>query len=195
MIVDPEIERKIQPELLPGERVLWTGRPDPSRLLNLADVGLIPFSLLWGGFALGWFVQGLTGRAKADAPTIIVGAFFALFGLYLIVGRFFVKAQRKRHTFYAVTDRRVVVLTDLWRRSVHAALIGHIPAIEKHVRADGVGSIRFGSGSRFASMYEDTGLEFFGAFYGAPAPSFLNIPEVNDVTNLVTRLQVERQGS
>jgi hypothetical protein len=195
VVVDPEIERRFQPDLLAGERALWTGRPDPTRLLNRADIFLIPFSFLWGGFALAFFFQGLTGPAEADRPTILVGALFAVLGLYLIVGRFLVKAFRKRHTFYAVTDRRVLVLTDLGSRSVNAALIGQIPAIQKHVRTDGVGSLRFGTGSLFALMYEDTGLEFFGTFYGTPGPSFLNIAGANDVANLVTELQAERSGS
>ena len=139
--------------------------------------------------------QALTGRAEADTPTILVGAVFAVVGVYFIVGRFLVKAFRKRHTFYAVTDRRVLVLTDLGRRSLNAALIGQIPAIQKHVRTDGVGSLRFGTGGGLASMYEDTGLELFGAFYGAPAPAFVNIAGANDVAKLVTRLQAERPGS
>jgi hypothetical protein len=143
MVVDPVVERGFQPELVADERVVWTGRPDPTRLLNRADIGLIPFSLLWGGFAMAFF-QALTGRAEADTPTILVGAVFALVGLYFIVGRFLVKAFRKRHTFYADTDRRVLVLTDLGPRSLNAALIGQIPAIQKHVRTDGVGSLLFG---------------------------------------------------
>jgi hypothetical protein len=115
-------------------------------------------------------------------------------GLYFILGRFLVKAFRKRHTFYAVTDRRVLVLADFASRSLNAVLLGNIPAIQKHVRTDGVGSLRFGTGGGLATMYEDTGLEFFGAMYGAPAPAFLNIPEANQVANLVTQLQEDRSG-
>jgi hypothetical protein len=64
--------------------------------------------------------------------------------------------------------------------------------VQKRVRADGTGWLRFGSGGGFAAMYEDTGLEFFGAFYGTPAPSFVNVPDVDQVAGLVTRLQAER---
>jgi predicted transporter len=78
------------------------GRPDPARLLNAADLFLIPFTLLWGGFAVAFFIQGVTGRMRADASTVLVGSLFALVGLYLIAGRFVVKAYRKRRTSYAV---------------------------------------------------------------------------------------------
>src|ERR1043165_3350143 len=40
--------------LLPGERVYWTGAPDPDRMFNPADWLAIPFTLLWAGFAVFW---------------------------------------------------------------------------------------------------------------------------------------------
>ena len=37
--------------LLPGERILWRGRPDVWAYSMRGAWYLIPFSLLWGGFA------------------------------------------------------------------------------------------------------------------------------------------------
>ncbi len=45
---------QFQPELDPGEVIEWTGRPDPRRVVTADDVVLIPFSILWGGFAIAW---------------------------------------------------------------------------------------------------------------------------------------------
>lgn len=44
----------IQPELVTGESILWTGQPDTSIVFHKDDLYLIPFSLLWGGFAIFW---------------------------------------------------------------------------------------------------------------------------------------------
>lgn len=96
-------------ELRPGERLLWVGQSDPSRMLTGRDAFLIPFSLVWGGFAIFWEVSVLT----TGAPWFfgLFGAVFVLIGLHLIAGRFLVKRHRKRTEVYAVTDRRAFVTT------------------------------------------------------------------------------------
>jgi hypothetical protein len=86
-----------------GEHVLWSGAPDPAKVFTRNDVFLVPFSLLWGGFAVYWTV----GVSVSRAPVffVIFGLAFAVFGLYFVVGRFFVKAAMKRETAYVLTNR------------------------------------------------------------------------------------------
>lgn len=104
MTVTPE--DRLSGELQPGERLLWSGCGDPSVIFARSDVFLIPFSLLWGGFAIFWTAQA----AASGAPPffLVFGGLFCLIGLFFIVGRFFVKAHRKRTTTYAITDRRAL---------------------------------------------------------------------------------------
>lgn len=94
--------------LHPGERLLWSGRSDPSVVFARTDALLIPFSLVWGAFAVFW----TTTAAASGAPVffLLFGGLFCLVGFYLVAGRFVVKAHRKRTTLYAVTDRRALTV-------------------------------------------------------------------------------------
>src|SRR5438046_585524 len=47
-------ETAIQGQLASGERLLWSGRPVEGIVFRPSDAFMIPFSLMWGGFALFW---------------------------------------------------------------------------------------------------------------------------------------------
>src|SRR5207245_136747 len=81
---------------------------------------------------------------------------------YFIAGRFFYKAWRKRRTYYALTNKRALVLVEGRGRTLRACLLSAVPTINKSVRSSGVGTISFGNTS-WASMYDNTGMDFFGA--------------------------------
>src|SRR5689334_17016914 len=102
-----------QPYLFPGERILWTGRPKQGLALSRSDILAIPFSLMWGGFAIFWNFSVWTdfpdtGTAD-DWFFKLWGLPFLAAGLYLIVGRFFYDAWIRSRTHYAVTNERVLI--------------------------------------------------------------------------------------
>src|SRR3989442_217675 len=102
-------------ELVPGEQVLWSGRPDPRRLLDATDVYVIPFSLLWGGFAIFWEILAIQA---GDLVGELWGIPFVLVALYLIAGRFLFMGWKRRRTTYAVTSRRAIIGSKGWVRDL-----------------------------------------------------------------------------
>lgn len=137
---DPRVA--LQPYLLSGETLRWTGRPGGGLLLTAADALLIPFSLLWGGFAIFWETTVLTSRA---------GGFFSLFGipfvcvgLYLIVGRFFVDAWARSRTLYGLTDRRALILKSVPGGGITTVDLRAAGGIRFRPGKDGNGTIDLG---------------------------------------------------
>ncbi len=136
-IIDSEVSSKIQPELMTGESLLWTGRPNPTVVFHSDDWYLVPFSLLWGGFAIFWEagVLGYWGTgAKHGTPSSFMalwGIPFIVMGQYFIWGRFFYDGWLKRRTYYAVTNRRVLVMQEGWRQRTSWIYVNSIPSIER----------------------------------------------------------------
>lgn len=52
--LSPDEQQSLQSELTSSESVLWSGKPNPRIIFHTSDWYMIPFSLMWGGFALVW---------------------------------------------------------------------------------------------------------------------------------------------
>jgi hypothetical protein len=155
--------RQLEPYLRPGEQLLWAGRPDPAVHLTPADVFVIPFSLLWGGFALFWTYSAAAGGAPL--PFVLFGVPFVALGLYMLVGRFVYKAQRKRATAYGVTTERVLVAVG--DRSLSDTPVRHQPLTVRSTRSGRHVSAVIGRSGRWPGpTYANTGMEFLDPFAG-----------------------------
>jgi hypothetical protein len=119
----------------------------------------------------------------------LFGIPFVIIGLYFIFGRFIYKGIKKKHTYYAVTNQRVLILTSLSNKNVQAEFIKQIPCINKSVRSDGKGTIKFGNSLFFKGMYGNSGMDFFGSSYGKDVPIFYDIEEIERVYRLVNELR------
>jgi hypothetical protein len=138
----------ILPNLDPGERLLWSGKPVQGIRLRPADLFLIPFSLLWGGFVIFWETMALT-MIPRDAG--FIGWLFPLFGLpfvgvglYVIAGRFVVDARARARTYYGVTNQRVMIVTGGRSTRVRSVVLANVQEITLTEHANGTGNIHFG---------------------------------------------------
>ena len=69
-----------RPYLNADETVLWKGHPEKLHLFDRNDLFLIPFGLLWCGFA-GYWEYGVL-KAHAPLPFPVIGGLMMLFGLH-----------------------------------------------------------------------------------------------------------------
>ena len=165
--------------LLPGEELVWTGRPAQGLMLVRADAFLIPFSLFWGGFALFWNIGVWTQATPLFFK--LFGLPFLAMGLYITLGRFWIDAAMREDTQYAITDRRVLISRTNWLPTLKSLDIRHLPALELTERGDGTGTIKFGTAIfPFWSGGFDLGLPGFSM-----TPQFFYIQDARRVYGLL----------
>jgi hypothetical protein len=172
-----------------GERLLWVGQPRQGIFLRASDAGLIPFSLLWGGFAIFWEATVLTSMLHGKKAPLLVqiifpafGAPFVLIGLYFMFGRFFFDAWLRRRIWYGVTDRRALIVRVGRNSSVKSFELRGIGEVGFQQHADGTGSLTFGAA---ASTPRGRGFNFQSVQNNA----FDHTPDANEAYRIVRQVQ------
>lgn len=190
------MEEPFRDELRKDEKILWTGGPDPKVLFTVADLFFLPFGLIWTGM-LVWMLSGIVsgpgGNSSSAPPPLWFFIPFMAAGFWILIGRFMYKVWKKKRTHYAVTDKRILIVTRSFGKHVRTAYLNTIPGITRSIGAKGIGTVRFGNSSLWSSVYANTGMEMFGAFYGEDAPTFYDIRDAEKVYKLVTEL-ISDQG-
>lgn len=184
---------ELHARLLQGESIIWTGQPKQGLLFSPRDALLIPFSLIWGGFAIFWEYTVLTmtprmriGAADDAFPIIfpLFGAIFVCAGLFLIFGRFIVDMFIRRRTLYAITNQRVLILRTAPVNTFVSLNVTRLPGLTLSEGKTGRGTIAFGEAS--ASYSRQTFASWIPSL--APAPRFLAIGDVRTVFDQIQKL-------
>jgi hypothetical protein len=177
-------DSQINRELGRDETLLWTGQPQQGIVFRASDAFLIPFSLLWGGFAIFWevsviYAMFLSGK-KPPLPISIIfplfGMAFVLAGLYFIFGRFIVDAKHRAGTYYGVTNQRIIIISGSIRRKVKSINLRTLNDLSLSEKANGKGTITFGQPNPMAWWFGNM------SWQGMPAtPSFELIQDTKEV--------------
>ena len=174
----------INTQLSAGERVLWSGQPRQGVIIRGADALMIPFSLLWGSFAIFWELSVINSNAPAFFA--LFGIPFVLVGIYLIIGRFFFEARHRARTYYAVTNERILIISGLSCRKVQSLDLRTLSDLSLSEGKGNEGTITFGSGSPFNSM--------FGGFSSWPGTGAYLGPRFELVANAKTIFETIRRA-
>jgi hypothetical protein len=185
-ILQQSVEYQLQGELAPGERLLWSGRPRGGVVFTATDAYRIPFLLMFVGVTIFWEV--LAFAWGGDLIFALTGLPFLLFGLYMNFGRFPLDARRRNRTYYALTDRRVMIVSGLVGREVQSLSLRNLPNLVLDSKPDGSGTITFGDKNPLTAMYGS----FYGkVFLGPGVPAFEMIENARHVYDLILKAQME----
>lgn len=177
--MNQQTTNEIQRQLDSRESVLWSGQPRQRIMLRGSDLLGIPFSMLWGGFAIFWeysaFIHG------APPFFLLFGVVFVAIGLYLIVGRFYVDAKQRARTVYAVTTDRVLIISGLGGQKIQSLALRTLSDVSLTESKDGFGSISFGNSFPLTSLFGGMSWPGMGRFSGPRLDTINNSKQVYQI--------------
>jgi hypothetical protein len=185
-----EVEQALRPELGSDERLLWSGMPGQGIRFRAGDIFMVPFSLLWAGFAFFW--EYSVNSAGAPLLFQLWGIPFVLVGLYIVIGRFFLDSYQRARTYYGVTNQRVIILSGLMSRQVKSLTLEGLDDISLSERSDQSGTVTFGPINPMYAMWSGTSWPGMGKRL---APAFDMVDEARRVYDLVRDAQRARMAT
>lgn len=180
-----DASQTIRAQLEGGEKLIWSGHPRQGIILRGSDIFLIPFSVLWCGFAIFWEAS-VASSDKAPPFFLIFGGLFVLIGLYFVFGRFWVDAKQREKTFYGVTDQRVIIVGGILQRRIKSLTLRTLSDVSLSEKSNGVGTITFGPVSPLESLYGGISWPGMSAHF---APRFDAIEKAKHVYDTIREAQ------
>lgn len=126
-----------KPYLVPGESILWKGRPEKGNIFTRREFVMLPFSIMICGFSLFWEYMALqTGQLFP----VLWGLPIVCIGIYMLVGRYIQSAYLRNKTFYVITNKKVLI-----KKGNRITMYDgkDLPPMEVEIHKNGNGTILF----------------------------------------------------
>ena len=131
----------IATHLLPGERLLWAGRPKQGFALRGWDILYLPMSISM--VIIGSVLTVYEFQTGNDSGVLLFVTIWTVGAFYFAFGRFLVDKWKRSNTYYALTNERAIILTNKRSPSVQSVSLTTLKEITATRRADGTGTIEF----------------------------------------------------
>jgi len=181
--MDFNVTSELQNYLELNERLVWSGQPKKGVVFRTTDIFIIPFSLLWCGFAIFWFTSALLSGAPIFLA--IFGIPFVCVGLFFVFGRFIIDAKNRKNTFYGITENRIIIRSGILKKTIKSINLKTLSEIEIEEKKDGSGTINFGPSNPF--FIRNHNLHWFSG--SKQNTSFELIHDVRQVYNKIREAQ------
>jgi hypothetical protein len=184
-MIRPEDRLRLQPFLLSGERLLWTGRPKRGFSFQLGDLWSLAVFGAWIGvnLLLGGLLDGPLGGWPLDPATIGFSV-----GVIFLAGTRLYEPWMKRSFLYALTDRRVIILSGRFRPELRSHDLGWLPMLILEQESRDRATILMGESDAPRGWLEFEGRDAFKGF------RFFRIERPAFVYDLICRVSRDRRA-
>lgn len=143
--------------IVPGETIIWKGKPKKSAFIINKIIGMLPFALLWLLFDSFFIITCIGTGAFEEMKLFFIGFFaFHLMPVWIWLSNVLTANRKWKNTEYMVTDKRIIIKTGFigaGYNSIYYTDIGNVSlkvgAIDKML---GVGDIYFHMAMSSSSM-------------------------------------------
>lgn len=185
--IEPHLKSPFLNHLERDERIVWAGQPQQGIIFQMKDWFLIPFSLIWCTIITVWMILAM----ESSLFFALFGIPFVLVGIFLLFGRFLIDRRTRSLTYYAVTNKRVLITV--------ANTSGAIRTVELHPQMDirmtrskktenDLGTIDFGNYFQQLTVTKHRDFKNFSMV----GYRFFLIEKVQSVYELIVQLQKEQ---
>lgn len=101
-----------------GERLLWKGAPATGTRVTNTGITQSIFGVFFLGFSVFWV--GLGANTGGGLTVALFGAPFVMVGLWLVAGHWFYDAYKRKHSRYALTNKRALIARTVFGRKMES---------------------------------------------------------------------------
>lgn len=140
--------------LLKEEEILWFEKPNVKKLFSPKDIYSIFFGTVFIVTSSIWTIHGImimrglkvvkNMRPDQGIIFILLGISITLLGIYQIIGKPLRRKHKKENTFYAITNKRLLILIAGTNEKVISKYISQINEVYVTTSNNGIGTIEFG---------------------------------------------------
>ena len=201
-------KRKVHPlpiienELFDDEELFWQGRPNPIRHIRNVDWFGVLFGLFFAGFGAFFIMMAsnmfnqtsFTGRPMGPPPFFQI-PFFIVPLIFIGVGlrqatEPIVKVIEANGTYYALTNKRALIVTQTWSKQVRSFYDENINGIQTRFHLDGTGDVIFGN--RMVTKWSHQGRRSYQRQVQVE-DGFLGIPDAREVEDLISQFFLDKR--
>ncbi|MBK8430389.1 MAG: hypothetical protein IPL28_03405 [Chloroflexi bacterium] len=136
------ISDKFHHELRSGEKIIWCGQPQQGPIVRPSDILMVPFTLLWFGFAI--VLEFFYVSMGAPLFFMVWGGSFALIALWMIIARIH-ETIRLSKAYYALTNERAIFIYGVFLPITQSVYVKKQQDIILETYSNGKGTITFWS--------------------------------------------------
>ena len=175
--------------LAPGELLLWAGRPKQGFALRGWDIVYWPLSLLM--VVAGTYITVVEWRNPGNTGTLIFVLLWTAAVYYAAFGRFLMDRWQRSLTYYAVTDRRAIILTRETPAYIQSINLSTLKKVTYSRRGDDTGTLEFDRPSvfTFQGRLDTARGASFPSMQSELTPAFEMIADAREVRDLIEQTQ------